>query len=179
MRSKPQDMRVMEPEIFRKMSRRDIARLKFVTKKREEAKINSSVKLRFQRERLKLLDFHEFGGIEQKNYDQLVEEINQNYKMLENVDKPLQIYKSEKDLVTEEIKRQDETISKARRVIYPIFAMALFINSLIIIGIYYQNKQSDKNAPKLEMRRQIREMQENLSNPDTQVPLNAIESRKK
>jgi hypothetical protein len=175
MRTRPEDLRVMEPEIFRKMSRRDIARMEFVVKKRQEAIVKKSIKLRFLKERLKILDVNEFGGIEQKEYTQLVEEINKNYmKMLENVDNPLQVYRSDKEMIAEEIKRQDETISSARRIIYPLFGIALFINSLIIIGVYYQNKQGEKAAPNIELRRQIREMHDNLSNPDTQVPLNAI-----
>ena len=144
MRSHPEELRVMEPIIFRKMSRRDIARMKFVTKRRQRDKINSSFKLKFQEQRLKLLDVQEHGGMEQKSYKQLVEEINQNYKRLENVDKPLQVYKDDKEVVQQIIKKQDETISRARKIIYPIFGIAFLINSLILIGIYYQKKEGDK-----------------------------------
>ena len=171
MRSHPEELKVMEPELFRKMSRRDIARLKYVTKRRRQDKINSSLKLRFQQERLKLLDIKEDGGMEQKSYDQIVEEINQNYKRLENVDKPLQVYKDEKELVQEKIKEQDESLKKARRYIYPAFGIAFIINAMIIIGVYYQKKEGDK----FKRRDQMKEMMNNYYEESSHIPLEVIQ----
>ena len=79
-RKHPTDLKVMQPELLKKFSRRDLARLKFVVKKREMEKINSKLRYRLQEERLKFLDLIEDNGMASKSYDQLVAEINQNYK---------------------------------------------------------------------------------------------------
>lgn len=110
-RTEPEEMKVMQPEFVKKLSRKDLARLKYVVKRRELEKINKSIKLKFQFERLKLLDVIEDGGASTKSYKQLASEISNNYKLIEQFDNPLQVYKDEKAAIQEEFKRQDEHIS--------------------------------------------------------------------
>ena len=139
-RKHPTDLKVMQPEFLKKFSRRDLARLKYVVKKREMNKINSKLRYRLQEERLKFLDLIEDGGMQSKSYDQLVEEINKDYKKLEEVDKPIMVYKSQQELVKEEIKKQDESFGKVKRVYYPIVFGIFVIYSIFMIGYYYQDK---------------------------------------
>ena len=167
MRSHPEELKVMEHDMIKKMSRRDIARMTFVRKRREMEKINKSIRLRLRQEQLKLHDVLEHGGMEQKNYDQLVEEINRNYKQLEQIDRPMMIYKSEKEMVAEKIKEQDETISTFKKYFYPIVAFAFVVNAIILIGVYYQNKQIDQQAPIWETRDKMREFERDLKHNPT------------
>ncbi|CAI2374975.1 unnamed protein product [Moneuplotes crassus] len=173
MRSHPEELKVMEPEIFKKMSRRDIARLKYVTKRRQMDKINSNLKLRLQHERLKILDVTQDGGMDQKSYDQIVEDINRNYKQLENVEKPLQVYKTEKEMIIEKKKQQDVQISKAKRYVYPFFGIAFVINSILLIGYYYQ----DKEAKKFDKFDKYRDLQIDSREESAHVPIEVFQRR--
>ena len=59
---------------------------------------------------------------------------------LEEVDKPIIVYKNQQELVKEEIKKQDESLGKFKRIYYPIVFGAFIIYSIFMIGYYYQDK---------------------------------------
>lgn len=73
-------------------------------------------------------------------YHELVEEMNQDIKALEQIEKPLALYKDEKAQMAEIRKEQDETLEKVKRVVYPFWSIAFVINGLLLIGYYYQEK---------------------------------------
>jgi len=49
-----------------------------------------------------------------------------------------------------------EQFVQAKRVMYPLWAIAIIINSLLVIGYYYQDKLIAKNAKKLRNRERNR-----------------------
>jgi curved DNA-binding protein CbpA len=178
MRSHPGDLKVMEPIIIQKMSRRDIARMKFVLKRREMEKINRNIFKRMRYHKLNLERITENDGIETKSYDQLVEEINKNYKKLEQVDKPLVVYQTEQQIIESKKKQHEEIGSFIKRYIYPIIGIAFLINSLILIGVYYQNKQSERSEHIWEKRRNYMSIARNSEDSSSHVPKNLLSKTK-
>ena len=53
---------------------------------------------------------------------------------------------------------EEESIQKVKTVYYPLVGFAFLVNSLIIIGVYYQNKTSQKNERDIEYREQLRNL---------------------
>jgi len=172
MRSHPDELKVMQPEIIKKMSRRDIARMKFVSKRREMEKINRNIRKRYQEHKIMIENIMEDDGMEYKKYDQLVEEIKKDHKRLEQVDNPMIIYKTDQETITEETKKQDERVHSVRRVLYPILLAAFIINSLIIIGVYHQNKQSARNSKTWEKRESLNLLKRSQNDQSGHVPKN-------
>ena len=78
------------------MSRRDIARIKFIQNFRRQQRIKNSFKLSIIDELEKLKDVEEGVASEKKmTYMELVEHINKDIKALEYQDKPITLYKDE------------------------------------------------------------------------------------
>ena len=66
--------------------------------------------------------------------------MNEDRKALEQIESPLALYKDQEAQIAEVKKNQDETLKKAKKVYYPFMTVAIIINSLLIIGYYYQDK---------------------------------------
>ena len=77
------------------------------------------------------------AGTKKMTYQELVDEINQDIKALEHIEKPLALFKDEKAQMAEVIKEQEETLNKVRRVVYPFWSIAFVINGILLIGYYY------------------------------------------
>ncbi len=77
------------------------------------------------------------AGTKKMTYHELVDEINQDIKALEHIEKPLALFKDEKAQMAEVKKEQEETLNKVRRVVYPFWSIAFVINGILLIGYYY------------------------------------------
>ena len=89
----------LKPDYLKKMSKRDLARANFVKNFRKKQAIKKSVKNTLTVEMEKMKDFEEgIAGMKQMNYNELVDEINKDRKALEEIDKPLTLYKNKQEL---------------------------------------------------------------------------------
>ena len=99
----------MKPDAHKKMSRRDVARAKFMINFRNSQKIKNSYRNRATVHIEKMKDIEEManaGVLRQKGmkYAELVEEMNKDLKALEHMEKPLTLYKDEKAMMAEAAK---------------------------------------------------------------------------
>jgi peroxiredoxin len=84
------------------MSRRDIARIKFIQKYRRKVRIRQSLKLSFTQEMEFLRDVQEgTAGLRDMKYKELVDHINRDIKALEFQDRPIMLYKDEQATLQE------------------------------------------------------------------------------
>lgn len=159
MRSDPEDLmeNLMMPAQERLMSKRDLARRAFVRQHDRNRKMHSRPKHYIALNREKLLDIED-GSMHHKgkSYKELVESINEDMKSLERIDKPMMIYKEEKQMTEEDKKVADEFLQKTKRVWYPLWTAIIILNSLALIAIYNQNKLIAKDASKIRFRERFR-----------------------
>lgn len=66
------------------------------------------------------------------------------------------LYKSERDLEVARELQIKETVTKARRIAYPVWTLMFIINGLLVIGYYYQDKLIVRNSKKLANRERLR-----------------------
>lgn len=70
---------------------------------------------------------------------------------MEQIDRPIVLYKSQHEV---EVARKEvikESAEKIKRVTYPLWAVAIFVNSLLLIGYYQQEKLIARNSAKLRI----------------------------
>ena len=83
----------------------------------------------------KIKDFEEgLTGLRKMTYKELVEDMNQDLKALEQIEKPIILFKEEKQEMAERIQKQDESLKKVKRVVYPAWALFFLVNTLLMIG---------------------------------------------
>ena len=70
-------------------------------------------------------------------YQELVDDINKDLKAIEHINQPLALYKDEQAQVAEIKKKQDESLKKVKKVVYPFWAIAFAVNAVFIISYYY------------------------------------------
>lgn len=95
-------------------------------------------------------DFEEgTAGQKQMNYTELVEELNKDQQAIEQIDRPIVLYKSEKEI---EVAREFAIKKKAKsikRFTYPLWTLAIVVNSLLLVGYYKQDQLIRRNSEKL------------------------------
>ena len=70
-------------------------------------------------------------------YSELVEELNKDLRAIEQIDRPLTLYKSEQEVELARQEKVEKDLKSVKRFVYPFWTIAIVINSLLIIG-YYQ-----------------------------------------
>ena len=68
-------------------------------------------------------------------YKELVEDMNKDIKALEYIEKPLILFKEEKEMIAERVKKQDESLKKVSKIVWPMWTLIFFINTAL--GIAY------------------------------------------
>lgn len=133
------------------MSKRDLARAKFIQKHRRALEIKKSVKNQLILETEKLKDIYD-GTMQTKGmtYKELVEDINRNLKALGQMEKPIMLYKEEKQELAEKLKEQDESLQKVKRVVWPIWAVVIIVNSLLMVAYQRQQALIERNQSKID-----------------------------
>ncbi|CDW75160.1 cytochrome c biogenesis protein [Stylonychia lemnae] len=149
---------IMKPLSRLKMSRRDLARIKFVSEYRDKQKIKKSIKNRIIEQTEIFKDIEEGAEVfaqKNMNYKQLVEEMNKDIKALESIERPLTLYKDEKAMIAEIRKKQDESLDKVKKVVYPFWTIAIIVNGILLIGYYNQDKIHEVDEKKMELRQKF------------------------
>ena len=153
MMSQPEELHqnIMQPVSRVKMSKRDLARAKFIQQHRRNREIKSSLKNTIIVESEKLKDIEEgVAHLKKMTYKEMVEDINRDIKALEQIERPVVLFKEEKQDIAERIQKQDESLTKLKRVVWPIWAIVIFVNSLLMIGYSRQERIIERNSQKLE-----------------------------
>eukprot|EP00347_Sterkiella_histriomuscorum_P009334 403341609 len=159
LRSSPDELHenFMQPVQMQKMSKRDKARQKFVREHRDKMLIKRSVSNSIIEQMEFIKDVEEGSHIHRNmNYKQLVEEMNKDLKALEQQERPIMLYKEEKQMMEEVRKKQDESLNTVRKIVYPFWIVAIMVNSILLIGYYYQDKIIEKDAKKISLRDQFK-----------------------
>jgi hypothetical protein len=124
------------------MSKRDLARQKFVQDHHRRTKIKKSLKNQLILEREKLLDMEDgTAQLRRMTYKELVQDMNQDLKALEQIEKPVALYKEEKQEIAERMQKQDESLKKVKMVVWPIWTVVIIVNSLLLIAYNRQQVQ--------------------------------------
>jgi hypothetical protein len=86
----------MQPVARQKLSRRDLARARFVQQHRRQREIDRSIKNRITVEIEKMKDMNEgITSLKKMTYKELVEDMNQDLRALEQIERPLALFKEE------------------------------------------------------------------------------------
>jgi hypothetical protein len=64
----------------------------------------------------------------------------------------LQVFKDEKAIAQEREEKQDEFLTKTKRVVYPLYLIGAVVITLIWIGESQQARLIEENAKKLKLR---------------------------
>jgi len=142
MQTRPEELSedFMKPEHLRKMSRRDLARAAFVREFKKKQAIKQSLKLQVEVELEKMKDFEEgVAGHKKMNYAELVDELNKDQRAIEQIDRPIVLYKSEQEIEVARKKEVEKKATNIKRVTYPFWALAIIVNSLLMVGYYQQD----------------------------------------
>jgi len=93
-------------------------------------------------EREKLLDMEDgTAQLRRMTYKELVQDMNQDLKALEQIEKPVALYKEEKQEIAERMQKQDESLKKVKMVVWPIWTVVIIVNSLLLIAYNRQQVQ--------------------------------------
>mmetsp|Transcript_11547 Transcript_11547/g.15598 ORF Transcript_11547/g.15598 Transcript_11547/m.15598 type:complete len:88 (-) Transcript_11547:111-374(-) len=85
----------------------------------------------------KMKDFEEgLAGKRDMNYKELVEELNKDQRAIEQIDRPIVLYKSEQELEVVRKKEVDKAAKKVKTATYPLWAFAIIFNSILLVGYY-------------------------------------------
>mmetsp|Transcript_11936 Transcript_11936/g.15246 ORF Transcript_11936/g.15246 Transcript_11936/m.15246 type:complete len:88 (+) Transcript_11936:29-292(+) len=85
----------------------------------------------------KMKDFEEgLAGKRDMNYKELVEELNKDQRAIEQIDRPIVLYKSEQELEVVRKKEVDKAAKKVKTATYPLWAFAIIVNSILLVGYY-------------------------------------------
>ncbi len=106
MRSQPEELseNLMVPVSRLKMNKRDLARARFVQNHRRNLEIKKSVKNQLILETEKIKDFSDdTAALRKMTYKELVEDMNKDLKALEQIEKPLMLFKEEKQILAEKV----------------------------------------------------------------------------
>lgn len=151
--SQPEELHqnIMQPVSRLKMSKRDLARARFVQQHTRNRQVLGSLKNTLVVESERLKDVHEgLANLKKMTYKEMVEDINQDLRALEQIEKPVALFKEEKQEVAERLQRQDESLKKLKRVVWPVWAVVIVANSLLMLAYYRQERLIARNAQKLE-----------------------------
>lgn len=85
-------------------------------------------------------------------YRELVEDFNKDLKALEQIEKPVMVYKEEKQMMAEKEQKQEETLKKVSRVVWPMWTLIFIINTALAIAYQRQKVQIERNSLKIEAR---------------------------
>ena len=66
-----------------------------------------------------------------------MEQMNEDFRALEQINAPLTLYKDDKADIAVQEKQMEEDLSKLKKVVYPFWFIALCINSALLVGYYY------------------------------------------
>lgn len=83
-------------------------------------------------------------------YQELVSDMNQDLKALEQIEKPITLYKEEKQEVAERIQRQDESLKKVKMIVWPIWTVVIIVNSILLVAYNKQQVQIRRNQQKID-----------------------------
>lgn len=83
-------------------------------------------------------------------YQELVSDMNQDLKALEQIEKPITLYKEEKQEVAERIQRQDESLKKVKMIVWPIWTVVIIVNSILLVAYNRQQVQIRRNQQKID-----------------------------
>lgn len=87
------------PDHQKNYSKRDKARQQFIAAFRKKKAIRSSLKNTVTVELERMKDFEEgSAALKEMKYDQLVEELNKDRQAIGQIDRPLQLYKTEQEV---------------------------------------------------------------------------------
>jgi curved DNA-binding protein CbpA len=137
--SQPEELHqnIMQPVSRLKMSKRDLARARFVQQHNRKRQIIGSFKNTIIVESEKLKDVQEgVANLKKMTYKEMVEDINKDLRALEQIERPVALYKEEKQDIAERLQKQDESLNKLKRVVWPVWAVVILVNSLLMIGYY-------------------------------------------
>ena len=62
--------------------------------------------------------------------------------------------------------KQDETLKNVKKVYYPFMTVAIIINSLLIVGYYYQDKQIRRNSVRIARQEKLATYADNNLTPE-------------
>ena len=88
--------------------------------------------------------------VKRMTYKELVEDMNADLKALEQIERPLALFKEGEAEVGETMKKQDESLKKVKRIVYPAWALIILVNSLLMIAYYKQDTLILKNQEKID-----------------------------
>ena len=108
----------------------------------------------------------EIYAAQKLSYAELVEDMNEDRKALEQIESPLALFKDQEAQIAEVKKKQDESLKKVKKVYYPMMTFAIIINSLLIIGYYYQDKQIKRNSVRIARQEKLATYADNNLTPE-------------
>lgn len=82
-------------------------------------------------------------------YAELVEDMNKDLKAIEQIERPVQLYKDEEAQMAEIKREQDESLNKVKRVVWPLWAIFITFNSILMYAYGKQQMQIQRNSEKL------------------------------
>ncbi|TNV86325.1 hypothetical protein FGO68_gene2055 [Halteria grandinella] len=152
MRSNPEELHdnIMVPVARQKMNKKDLLRLRFVQQHRLKREGQRTLRNQITVEIEKMRDFQEgITATKKMTYAELVEDLNKDLKAIEQMEKPLQLFKDEAAQVAAIKKQQDESLQQVKKVVWPLWAIFITFNSILMYAYSKQKMQIQRNSEKI------------------------------